>query len=107
MASFATKSVLKCDRTSHGRKRAARTHIARTFQNAFRTHIAHVRVCAHVCVCESNFATHSLTIIHSSIPKFTSYSQISGGQLSHPLGMVGKQSSIQNEIPVSTKYLSE
>ena len=25
---------------------------ARTFQNAFRTHIAHVRVCAHVCVCE-------------------------------------------------------
>ena len=33
-------------------KSAARTHIARTFKNAFRTHIAHVRVCAHVCVCE-------------------------------------------------------
>ena len=60
MASFATKSVLKCGRTSHGRKRAARTHIARTLQNAFRTHIAHVRVCAHVCVCEFYFATHSL-----------------------------------------------
>jgi hypothetical protein len=60
MASFATKSVLKCNRTSHGRKRAARTHIAHTFQSAFRTHVAHVRVCAHVCVCELNFATHSL-----------------------------------------------
>ena len=56
---FATKSVLKCDRTSHGRKRAARTHNAHTLQNAFRTHIAHVRVCAHVCVCEFKFATHS------------------------------------------------
>ena len=31
------KSVLKCNRTSHGRKRAARTHIAHTFQSAFRT----------------------------------------------------------------------
>ena len=56
------KSVLKCDRTSHARKRAARTHIAHTFQNAFRTHIAHVRVCAHVCVCEFLFATHRLKI---------------------------------------------
>ena len=54
------KSVLKCNRTSQGQKRAARTHIAHMFQNAFHTHIAHVRVCAHVCVCESNFATHSL-----------------------------------------------
>ena len=44
-------------------KGLARTHIARTFQTLFRTHIAHVLVCAHVCVCEFFFATHSLKIM--------------------------------------------
>ena len=36
--------------------------IAHTFQRAFRTHIAHVQVCARVCVCEFNIATHSLDL---------------------------------------------
>ena len=57
---FLPKNVRNCDRTSHTWKMVARTHIARTFQKAFRTHIAHVQVCAHVCVCKFNFATHSL-----------------------------------------------
>ena len=46
--------------TRKSSKGLARTHIARTFQTLFRTHIAHVLVCAHVCVCEFFFATHSL-----------------------------------------------
>ena len=57
------KNVRNCDRTSHIWKTAARTHIARKFQKPFRTHIAHVRTCAHMCVCEFNFATHSLAEI--------------------------------------------
>ena len=36
---FVLKSVEKCGRTSHAQKRAARTHIAHTFQNDFRTHL--------------------------------------------------------------------
>ena len=54
------KNVRNCDRKSHTRKMAARMHIARTLCKPSRTHIAHVRECEHVCVCEFNFATHSL-----------------------------------------------
>ena len=60
MSQKVCENVQMCDRTSHTLKSAARTHLARTFQNAFRTHIAHVLVCAHVCVCEFFFATHRL-----------------------------------------------
>ena len=52
------KRFLKCNRSLHGGKSAAHRHIACTFQNGFGTHIAQVRVFAHVC--EFNFATHSL-----------------------------------------------
>ena len=51
---FVPKSVQKCDRTSHAQKPAARTHIAHTVLNPFRTHFrthiarAEVRFYAHV-----------------------------------------------------------
>ena len=41
---FVPKSVQKCDRTSHAQKPAARTHIAHTVLNPFRTHIARAEV---------------------------------------------------------------
>ena len=49
MASFATKIVLKCDRTSHGRKRAARTSHARFKMLFART--SHTCECARTCAC--------------------------------------------------------
>ena len=57
---FLPQNMRNCDRTSHTLKPAARTHIARTFWKPFRTHIAHVRGCAHVYVCDFFFATHRL-----------------------------------------------
>ena len=41
---FASKSVQKCDHTSHAQKRATRTHISHTFQNGFRTHTPHYSI---------------------------------------------------------------
>ena len=57
---FVLKSVEKCGRTSHAQKRAARTHIAHTFQNDFRTHTHTCDRTSHVCVRARTFATHAL-----------------------------------------------
>ena len=54
----------KCAKvSSHTRKRAARTHIAHTFQKGFRTHTHTCDRTSHVCVCARTFATHALPII--------------------------------------------
>ena len=47
-------------------------HTAHILQKSFRTHIAHVGVCAHVCVCEREFIfeTHSLICINPLISTF-------------------------------------
>ena len=57
---FVTKSVQKWGRTSHARKRAARTHISYTFQNGIRTHTHTCDRTSHVCVRARTFATQSL-----------------------------------------------
>ena len=56
---FVPKSVQKCDRTSHARKRAARTHISHTFQNGFCTHTCDRT--SHVCVCARTHAMSGCT----------------------------------------------
>ena len=78
MASFASNCVQKCAKVrSHiARPKKGRTHIARTYQEPFRTHIAHVRVCAHVCVCEFNFATHSLIFVVARVESGLELSQL-------------------------------
>ena len=57
---FCSKSVQKCDRTSHAQKSAARTHIPHTFQNGFRTHTHKCDHTSHVCVRARTFATYTL-----------------------------------------------
>ena len=62
---FVPKSVQKCGRTSHVKKRAARKHIPHTFQDGFRTHTCDRT--SHVCLRARTFATHTLLFSLPSI----------------------------------------